>query len=408
MEIQEKDILLNSIRLNLEIFKIKNRIDEKDFNQDIKNEFKDYLFVVDEEENFQINESLMDYNFSKHDVLKIINDFLINISEVKDFNFLKETLKNKLYENYSKMEFPILSPIISEKDFNEDKIADYIIDDYSIDEIISKIPIDNFNQKENKTDLIMELQEFVKIPIFSYISNDLNDLEISKLLIKIENDIKSHIVSGEIGDVVDFYFDNYKLLKKQDSLNHFLNEYVKSYSFRLISEGYNDEIIINSVNRVRFEISTDKTMDKSKVMLKLKDYLKKEELKIFNISELQRYKVQSHNISQEYNLSIDEINEILNQVHEDILENKVSVPIHNYLIDAFELKVELNQSESRIKLNNVIKSVRIREEFKFDKSDLENVSEEIGELIHKNKIRSHQITEQLIIEKLRKIVYGVY
>ena len=64
MEIQEKDILLNSIRLNLEIFKIKNRIDEKDFNQDIKNEFKDYLFVVDEEENFQINESLMDYNFS--------------------------------------------------------------------------------------------------------------------------------------------------------------------------------------------------------------------------------------------------------------------------------------------------------------------------------------------------------
>jgi len=39
---------------------------------------------------------------------------------------------------------------------------------------------------------------------------------------------------------------------------------------------------------------------------------------------------------------------------------------------------------------------------------LEKVSEEIGRLIHRNEIRSHEITEKLIIEKLREIVYGIY
>jgi len=304
--------------------------------------------------------------------------------------------------------FPDINSIGSKEDMEESDIVDFILDEQSICDIISKIPISEFNTKDIDSDLIGELHDFVQIPIFTFITGELDDLEVSKLLNKIEYDINFNGMSGEVSDIMDFYFDNYNLLKKQVSLNHFLNEYIKSHSFNSISRDYDYEIIINSVNRVRAEIYSDKTMDRNKVMLKLKDYLKKEKIKISHISLLEKYKLKANFISRKYNLSNVEVNEIFDQATAELHENNVSDDICSHLTNMFELKVELNQSESRIKLNNVIKSEKIREKLKFDESDLEKVSEEIGRLIHRNEIRSHEITEKLIIEKLREIVYGIY
>jgi len=408
MGIEEKAIDLKSIRLNLEILKIKNLIDEKNFNQGIKDRLNEYLFMVDEQGNLQLNKSLIDYNFSKYDILNIIGDFLNKIEDANDFNFLVENLNNQFYETYLDISFPDINSIGSKEDMEESDIVDFILDEQSICDIISKIPISEFNTKDIDSDLIGELHDFVQIPIFTFITGELDDLEVSKLLNKIEYDINFNGMSGEVSDIMDFYFDNYNLLKKQVSLNHFLNEYIKSHSFNSISRDYDYEIIINSVNRVRAEIYSDKTMDRNKVMLKLKDYLKKEKIKISHISLLEKYKLKANFISRKYNLSNVEVNEIFDQATAELHENNVSDDICSHLTNMFELKVELNQSESRIKLNNVIKSEKIREKLKFDESDLEKVSEEIGRLIHRNEIRSHEITEKLIIEKLREIVYGIY
>lgn len=408
MDIASKNNQLDILKLNLEIFKLKKLIGKKASSQTIEQELNDYLFYLDANEDFQLNNKLDVYNFSKYFILNIIKEFIEDIDEIKHFDSFIGDLNNKIDDIYIKMEFPHIdqqSGIF--KKSNSDRISDLKFDDDLMDKIISEIQIENFDYQESNDDLIIELDEFIKIPIFKYSSRDLNDTEISKLINMIKVDISSNRISGEISDVVDFYFDEYKSIKRKMELNHFLREYIRTESFNSIIKYYSDEIVINVINNVKRDISNDKTMDKNKIILKIKDYLQNEKIKIILLKEFEILKGDIPKISKEYNLTIKEVDEIFNQMKVDINNNSVECSLDVYLKSKLAEKIELNKSDSRIKLNNVIKGEKIREEISFEESDLDEVTDEIGELIYYNQIRSHEITEELIIKKLRWVVYGI-
>ena len=320
-------------------------------------------------------------------------------------DYFEESFNEKLHQSYLEITFPNLNKSQNEN-LDDLRIQEYEINDESVENIISSISVENFNYQSTSDDLIQELKEFIKIPIFKFISKGLEDVEVSKLINKIENDISSKTISGDISDIIDFYFENYKILKRKISLNYYLNQIIQSQSFILLTENYPTEYMINAIDKVRNDIDMDKTTEKNKIYLKLKDYLMKEKIKQRYFNQMEKVRLQINIISEKSGLTTDEVEDIFNEIEMELNNDIYFDSLKNHFNLKVRLKIESNQSESRIKLNNVVKNIKNKDEFKFDDSYLDEVCEEIGELIYQNKIRSDDITEKLINDKLWGILWN--
>ena len=395
---------LNILKLNLEIIKVKNHINQIKIGEDVRNQIEKYLFYTDKNDDFKLNEEILKYNFSQYEILEILKDYLSNITPTISFNSFKDNFNKKLDENYINITWPKTEyqPIF--KNLDDYNLIDLDFDNKDIDKIVSLIKLDNFIQESNDSDLIEDFNEFKLLPIFKFISNDLSDYEKSKLMNRIEMDINLGKITGEISDIIDYYFEEYKTAKKHYLLNAYLNVIIKGQLFYelIINYGYDDETILIILNNVRTDIYNDKIIDKKELVFKLRDYFKRQQIKTKFYNEIREFEKDVNTFCVDYNLSKDEVLTVFSDVRNDI-ENDVILndSLEDHIYNKFDRMVELNQSASRIKFNNMIKQESIVELIQ-NKYVLDRLNEKIGDLIYNNQIRSYQINKKLIIDIIKE------
>lgn len=395
---------LNILKLNLEIIKVKNHINQIKIGEDVRNQIEKYLFYTDKNDDFKLNEEILKYNFSQYEILEILKDYLSNITPTISFNSFKDNFNKKLDENYINITWPKTEyqPIF--KNLDDYNLIDLDFDNKDIDKIVSLIKLDNFIQESNDSDLIEDFNEFKLLPIFKFISNDLSDYEKSKLMNRIEMDINLGKITGEISDIIDYYFEEYKTAKKHYLLNSYLNVIIKDQLFYelIINYGYDDETILIILNNVRTDIYNDKIIDKKELVFKLRDYFKRQQIKTKFYNEIREFEEDVNTFCVDYNLSKDEVLTVFSDVRNDI-ENDVILndSLEDHIYNKFDRMVELNQSASRIKFNNMIKQESVVELIQ-NKYVLDRLNEKIGDLIYNNQIRSYQINKKLIIDIIKE------
>ena len=395
---------LNILKLNLEIIKVKNHINQIKIGEDVRNQIEKYLFYTDKNDDFKLNEEILKYNFSQYEILEILKDYLSNINPTISFNSFKDNFNKKLDENYINITWPKTEyqPIF--KNLDDYNLIDLDFDNKDIDKIVSLIKLDNFIQESNDSDLIEDFNEFKLLPIFKFISNDLSDYEKSKLMNRIEMDINLGKITGEISDIIDYYFEEYKTAKKHYLLNSYLNVIIKDQLFYelIINYGYDDETILIILNNVRTDIYNDKIIDKKELVFKLRDYFKRQQIKTKFYNEIREFEKDVNTFCVDYNLSKDEVLTVFSDVRNDI-ENDVILndSLEDHIYNKFDRMVELNQSASRIKFNNMIKQESVVELIQ-NKYVLDRLNEKIGDLIYNNQIRSYQINKKLIIDIIKE------
>lgn len=395
---------LNILKLNLEIIKVKNHINQIKIGEDVRNQIEKYLFYTDKNDDFKLNEEILKYNFSQYEILEILKDYLSNINPTISFNSFKDNFNKKLDENYINITWPKTEyqPIF--KNLDDYNLIDLDFDNKDIDKIVSLIKLDNFIQESNDSDLIEDFNEFKLLPIFKFISNDLSDYEKSKLMNRIEMDINLGKITGEISDIIDYYFEEYKTAKKHYLLNSYLNVIIKDQLFYelIINYGYDDETILIILNNVRTDIYNDKIIDKKELVFKLRDYFKRQQIKTKFYNEIREFEKDVNTFCVDYNLSKDEVLTVFSDVRNDI-ENDVILndSLEDHIYNKFDRMVELNQSASRIKFNNMIKQESVVELIQ-NKYVLDRLNEKVGDLIYNNQIRSYQINKKLIIDIIKE------
>ena len=395
---------LNILKLNLEIIKAKNHINQIIIEEDVRNQIEGYLFYTDKNDDFKLNEELLNYNFSQYEILEILREYLVNMNPDISFNLFKDNFNKKLDAYFINLSWPKTDFQSIFKNLEDYNIIDFEFDNKDVDKIVSIIKTDNFIQESNDGNLIEDLKEFKILPIFKFISTDLSDYEKSILMDRIETDITLKKVSGEISDIIDYYFEEYKTAKKHYLLNSYLNVLIKNQLFDelIINYGYDDETILIILNNVRNDIFEDKIIDKKELIFKLRDYFKREQIKTKFYKELQEYEKDSNKYCADYNLTNDEVLNVFGDVRNDIENNLIlNDSLDDHIHNKFDRMVELNQSAARIKFNNIIKQDSVVEII-HDKHVLDKLNEKIGDLIYYNQIRSNQINKKFIIDMIKE------
>lgn len=395
---------LNILKLNLEIIKAKNHINQIIIEEDVRNQIEDYLFYTDKNDDFKLNEELLNYNFSQYEILEILREYLVNMNPDISFNLFKDNFNKKLDAYFINLSWPKTDFQSIFKNLEDYNIIDFEFDNKDVDKIVSIIKTDNFIQESNDGNLIEDLKEFKILPLFKFISTDLSDYEKSILMDRIETDITLKKVSGEISDIIDYYFEEYKTAKKHYLLNSYLNVLIKNQLFDelIINYGYDDETILIILNNVRNDIFEDKIIDKKELIFKLRDYFKREQIKTKFYKELQEYEKDSNKYCADYNLTNDEVLNVFGDVRNDIENNLIlNDSLDDHIHNKFDRMVELNQSAARIKFNNIIKQDSVVEII-HDKHVLDKLNEKIGDLIYYNQIRSNQINKKFIIDMIKE------
>ena len=135
---------LNILKLNLEIIKAKNHINQIIIEEDVRNQIEDYLFYTDKNDDFKLNEELLNYNFSQYEILEILREYLVNMNPDISFNLFKDNFNKKLDAYFINLSWP-------KTDFQSifKNLEDYnIIPDVKM---VAHMIEDNLNKKGIKT-----------------------------------------------------------------------------------------------------------------------------------------------------------------------------------------------------------------------------------------------------------------
>lgn len=273
--------------------------------------------------------------------------------------------------------------------------------EFSIERIISEIDCTNFNGESFEDDrLIEKFEEHINSLIFGFVSEGLDDEESSKLVIYIREDISNEKISGNVIDITEFYFDEYRSIKKRFSLNNFLNDYLKSDDFDKLLDVYDDYtegMIFGIINHVRRDISEDDSMDEDTVIMKVRYYFKAEANKSDYFNQIDEIRANSEHYKNSYNLTAEEFDGILNYIQMKISEGYHIRNVNECLMNKIKEQVDLNRKESRLKLKKLLSNPDFIEKNNISSEELSKISESVGDLIYKNKIRSEIIHESYLL-----------
>lgn len=438
---EETDIKLifnyqkNKLKSSLKFFKTGNIGIEIKFSGNIHDNF---VFI---KENFNLKSPrnnrnkyfLMLFDNEEYEIISVISKLICHVDSefslkrdvvlIKKCYEITDETKNLNQKTTVDNDLEINKPIIEEKTLSENlgssqqidnnkttytindlKESKFVFDECSVTKVISKIEIKNFQQDPSEDNLLEKFNEFKNLPIFNSISSEFADYEISPLIVKIEEDIKSEKISGDIFDIINFYFDRYKSIKRHFCLNCSLNQVINSELFDNIFKKlkYNNDTFLRITNNIKDDIYNDKIMDEENLILKLKNYLKREQVKTNFYKDLNERKTKISIISIRYNLTTLEVNHMFNLIEKDIIEDNIyNDSIKDHLDKKLEEIVELNQSKARMKFNNVLKMETVKELIGDNEELLDKLNYEIGGLINLNNLKSEEITEDFVINKIK-------
>lgn len=387
--------------------------DIKKFQEKYNKEYYNYFYflnftsLIKEKNEITINQEkekvLNDFNEKLNKSNKVISDSerenFKNDYNKEYFKFYDELSLDQIIDEYNE-NFIQKSKILNTKGYFSQQ-DNY---EFSIDDVIYKIDCNLFNGEPSYVDTLIKKLEEYESSIIDIILTDLDDEERIKLINKIREDISKEKISGNIDDIIDFYYEQYLSIKKQFNLNNFLNDYLKGDEFfKLVKlyDSYSDEMIFSIIQHVQKDISEDDSMDEDRVILKIDYYFKVESTKNDYFVQIDKIRDNSDYYISKYNLTDDEFEDILNYIQTKITEGYHIKNIKNCLENKIREVVDENRNESHIKLKRFLNDQKFIDGNNISKEKLDKLNEDVGHLIYKNKVRSDEIDEEFLLKRIR-------
>ena len=416
----EKSSHLTILKRNTKIFKCVKFINNLDLDIELKNNMTDYLFIKNQENNYNLSDNMLKFSIPFDETMSLIYDILkdcensINTNHLVTFNTFRKRITISIKRYYAKIEFPD-----ENKEYNElfkDEISNYLLEhfnDSNTKNVENQVNIEK-NERELKNNPEVLFEKFLKLketPKFKFNLIPLYNISDDDLIIILDT-IKRDIMDNKLNDEmsVENIFEEY--IKNQDSINKFnslmeqFTEYVSGNEFDELLNEYNtlsSSDVDDVINKVRLDIESN-NIHKSDIDVRFRRYFSYKLNEINFLNDLELIDTQDY---EKKGLENSEINDVFNIIQQKI-KNWHDDPLifdedlETRITDLFNEKENQIRKDSRHKFDklfpnkNSIKKVLnmkiLREE---DYLSLKNY---IYKDIQSLRIRSNDITENLLVE----------
>lgn len=418
-------------RFNLKAIEIKNNISNSNLSFSGEKKLVSSIFKENIDGDYYFNETFKNKFYKSDSELLIeLNNCVINLKNESNYEIIFEKIVNAITEG-SEMTYRIsVSASSSDNKPSENDLptwdvdvpgedADEIISNDeefkfssdlssdSINEILQKIDLNsspyslgsNVKDEMFKTKLIEDLNSYTSSMMFKFKTKSLIDNEHESIVNKISEDINHDIIFGPIESLVKYYITQYKDAKRKFLACNFLKVHIKTKSFNnLISEyNYSDSIVTNIINRVKLDIEKN-NLECSDIKTKFEIYFRSFKNNQKYYEELDYYRKDIDIYAEIYNLTIEELNSIFDEIGDKIYDNNGSMDIPSIIDQNIENLIFDIKSDTIKYVNELFSGGRGY--LNLTETGCEKVKQETFELIYKDNLRIFEITEEYLM-KLR-------
>ena len=246
---------LTIFKQNLKIIKFIKYLKELPFKQEFITAIIEYLFKIDENEDYFLNDTFYKYNLSFDEVMKLFYNVLNeckNLDQSKlflAFSIFKQKVIEKLTMYHSKINIPIDNTDYNEI-FDED-ISNYIFNEVDLSDF--EVPIKNnidinvpaethletsknisLNEnQQNIFDKILKLKETPKFKFYLIPSYGISDHDLTDILNEIKKDISENQFNqnNSLEDNFEEYIKNFVSNNDANSVKKYFENYLGSSEF---------------------------------------------------------------------------------------------------------------------------------------------------------------------------------
>ena len=408
-DLEYNPIDLDVVKYNLEVLKLKNFINNQDFDDDLIIKLYDYLFVEDEDNNFKLNDELFYKSLSSQNILDLIYE---TISELDDGSFEEFKVKYnvKLQVFYANIQLPnkfdlklslneevvvdsdvdVVSNVVVEDIVDEavEEVVDEVVEEFVgdiVEKDIEQVPEDvvvvsgDITPPENwvvdDVDLNEEQQElfdeFLMLKDDDWINFEAENYNISEDNKEIIFSVIKHDISigkrgfdYEIEDIIVEYFEQFSLDGNSNSMNAHYNEIINSSFYKDLLGKYPllDNNDIEDINlKVKLDMSSD-NLDKNNLIKRFRIYFENKCLEKKYKHDLMQ--IDKKRYLEEFNLRMYELDEII---------NKAIIIVENWHENLSVFNDSCNTIFKRlltVKLDSIRSEVRREFEMRYENKDV--------------------------------------
>lgn len=414
LQIKEPKLIVDShleiLKINLEILKIKKFLRNTTLNPKFIDSIFDYLFLIDENSDYNLNQAIFDSKIPFNEAIRIIYNLFKDYDEYsildldESLDYFKQNLLNEIEEYLDKIKKPNLIPDIDKIFSIDENINKEIIDyDVSSEDIILNESKNSLYQK------YLSLKDTPKIKFYLIPSLGVSRED----LVNIYKDIKINIYCDNIVEeneenlILEEYIRKYVSKSNSKELLKYFDEFISGEDYNeLLKEfdSFNQEDIEDIQNKIKRDIESGNLIE-SDIKSRFEKYFSKKSLEL-EYNKLLTF--ENENISDylKSGLKIEEIHEIFDKInlkinnwHEDW--TIFDIPLKNTINNMVNDKQREIRTKSRQKFEDSFPnktSIReVLEKVIFKPEEYDKLKDHIYQDIYKLKIRSENINNDLII-----------
>ena len=388
-EIPKLDLNNNSpfdvLKNNVQIMKIINYLKTTPLNKELIDLIINYLFVMDKNQNYTVNNKVISYSFS-------INKY---------FGFISNYFKD--YEQYLDLDVNDAFELFKQNYFKEVSEIDNI---FNIQEIFYS---DFLDDKDNLFNEYLLLKDSPKIKFHLIPSYGLSDEDLTNIFNNIKKDIDNEIITenDDLDLIIEYYFEQYVSDNNSKEIIKYYNEFVNSDSYNELLNRYpslNENDLEDIKNKIKIDIKNE-NLTESDINKRFEIFFSKKYLEVQYTSSLSKEFEDTFKYKR-YGLFETEIQEIFEKIN-----NKIKNWHYDWTIFDTDLqetieyhinqKLEEIRSSTRLKFEEVFpnkKSIRIvLNKLILPEKEYEDLKDIIYKDIFDLKIRSNDVKNELII-----------
>ena len=415
LQITEPQLTIDShleiLKINLEILKIKKFIRNTTLNPKFIDSIFDYLFIIDENSDYNLNQTIFDSEIPFNESISIIYNLFKDYDEylILDFEesleYFKQNLLNEIEVYLDKIKKPNYIPDV-------DKI--FSIDDTA--NIKEKIDYDTSSENiilnESKNTLYqkyLSLKDTPKIKFYLIPSLGVSRED----LVNIYKDIKINIFYDNIVEeneediILEEYIRNYVSKNNSNEVLKYFDEFISSEYYNELLKEYeyfNKGDIEDIQNKIKIDIESGNLIE-SDIKFRFEKYFSKKSSEL-EYNQLLTFENENISVYLKSGLKVEELHEIFNKInikinnwHEDW--TIFDIPLKNTINNMINDKQREIRTKSRQKFEDTFPnktSIReVLEKVIFKPEEYDKLKDYIYQDIYNLKIRSENINNDLII-----------
>ena len=388
-EIPKLDLNNNSpfdvLKNNVQIMKIINYLKTTPLNKELIDLIINYLFVMDKNQNYTVNNKVISYSFSINKYFGFISNYFKDYEQYLDLdvNDAFELFKQNYFKKVSELDNIFTTQKILYSDFLDDK--DTLFNEYLL------------------------LKDSPKIKFHLIPSYGLSDEDLTNIFNNIKKDIDNEIITenDDLDLIIEYYFEQYVSDNNSKEIIKYFNEFVNSDSYNELLCRYptlNENDLDDIKNKIKMDIKND-NLTESDINKRFEIFFSKKYLEVQYTSSLSKEFEDTFKYKR-YGLFETEIQEIFEKIN-----NKIKNWHYDWTIFDTDLqetieyhinqKLEEIRSSTRLKFEEVFpnkKSIRIvLNKLILPEKEYEDLKDIIYKDIFDLKIRSNDVKNELII-----------